>query len=72
MKDLVEEEDIASIISRWTGIPVSKLLHSEMEKLAHLEEYLSKEVIGQDAAVKTVSNAIRRARAGLKDANKPI
>jgi ATP-dependent Clp protease ATP-binding subunit ClpB len=72
LKDLVEEEDIAAIISRWTGIPVSKLLHSEMEKLAHLEEYLSKEVIGQDAAVKTVSNAIRRARAGLKDANKPI
>ena len=72
IKDIVEEEDIASIIAKWTWIPVSKLLQTEMEKLAKLERYLSTKVIWQDDAVSAVSNAVRRARAGLKDPNRPI
>ncbi len=72
IKDIVEEEDIASIIAKWTWIPVSKLLQTEMEKLAKLEEYLSTKVIWQDNAVSAVSNAVRRARAWLKDPNRPI
>ncbi|HRX63939.1 MAG TPA: AAA family ATPase, partial [Candidatus Absconditabacterales bacterium] len=72
IKDIVEEEDIALIISKWTGIPVSKLIQTEMEKLSKLEEYLSTKVVGQSKAISSVSNAIRRARAGLKDPNRPI
>jgi len=72
IKDIVEEEDIAAIIAKWTWIPVSKLLQTEMEKLAKLEEYLSTKVIWQDNAVSAISNAVRRARAGLKDPNRPI
>jgi len=72
LKDIVEEDDIASIISKWTGIPVSKLIQTEMEKLAKLEEYLWSKVVGQQTAVSSVSKAIRRARAGLKDPNRPI
>ncbi|HKL44059.1 MAG TPA: AAA family ATPase [Candidatus Absconditabacterales bacterium] len=72
IKDIVEEEDIASIISKWTGIPVSKLIQTEMEKLSKLEKHLSSKVVGQSRAISSVSNAIRRARAGLKDPNRPI
>jgi len=68
----VTEEDIAEIVSRWTGIPVSKLLEGEREKLLRLEEELHKRVVGQDEAIKAVADAIRRARAGLKDPNRPI
>ncbi len=72
IKDVVEAEDVASIISKWTGIPVSKLVESEKEKLVHLEDFLKQRVVGQDHAIKIVANAIRRARAGLKDPNRPI
>ncbi|WP_337843875.1 ATP-dependent chaperone ClpB [Thermus sp.] len=68
----VTEEDIAEIVSRWTGIPVSRLLEGEREKLLRLEEELHKRVVGQDEAIKAVADAIRRARAGLKDPNRPI
>ena len=72
IKDIVEEEDIALIISKWTWIPVSKLIQTEMEKLSKLEEYLSTKVVWQSKAISSVSNAIRRARAWLKDPNRPI
>ncbi len=72
MKEEVDAEDIASIVSRWTGIPVSKMLESERERLMHLEEELHKRVVGQDEAVQAVSDAIRRSRAGLQDPNRPI
>ncbi len=72
IKDVVEAEDVAAIISKWTGIPVSKLVESEREKLVHLEDYLKQRVVGQDHAIKVVANAIRRARAWLKDPNRPI
>ncbi|MGQ9511547.1 MAG: ATP-dependent chaperone ClpB [Thermaceae bacterium] len=68
----VTEEEIAEIVSRWTGIPVSKLLEGEREKLLRLEEELHKRVVGQDEAIRAVADAIRRARAGLKDPNRPI
>lgn len=72
IKDIVQEEDIATIISKWTWIPVSKLIESEANKLADLEKYLWSRVIGQEKAISTISNAIRRARAWLKDPNRPI
>jgi len=72
LKDEVREEDIAEIVSKWTGIPVSKMLEGEIEKLIHMEERLSKRVVGQDEAIKAVTNAIRRSRAGLSDPNRPI
>jgi ATP-dependent Clp protease ATP-binding subunit ClpB len=72
LKDEVTEEDIAEIVSKWTGIPVSRLLEGEREKLIHMEERLSQRVVGQDEAIKAVSNAIRRSRAGLSDPNRPI
>jgi len=72
LKEEVDAEEIASVVSRWTGIPVTKLMEGEMEKLVHLENYLHKRVIGQDEAVRVVSNAVRRARAGLQDPNRPI
>jgi len=72
LKEEVDEEDIAGIISRWTGIPLSKLLEGEMQKLLHLEDDLHKRVIGQDDAVTAVSEAVLRARSGLKDPNRPI
>ncbi len=72
LKEEVDAEDIAAIISKWTGIPVSKLMQGEKEKLIHLEEELGKRVIGQDKAIVAVSNAVRRARAGLQAANRPI
>jgi ATP-dependent Clp protease ATP-binding subunit ClpB len=68
----VTEEDIAEVVSRWTGIPVARLLEGEREKLLHLEETLHRRVVGQDEAIRAVSDAIRRARAGLKDPNRPI
>jgi ATP-dependent Clp protease ATP-binding subunit ClpB len=72
LKEEVDEEDIAGIISRWTGIPVSKLLEGEIQKLLHLEDELHKRVIGQDEAVTAVSEAIVRARSGLGDPNRPL
>jgi len=72
LKEEVDAEDIAEVVSKWTGVPVSKLLEGEMAKLVHLEDQLHKRVIGQDAAVTAVANAIRRSRAGLSDPNKPI
>jgi len=72
LKEEVDEEDIAEVVSKWTGIPVSKLLEGELEKLLKMEERLKKRVVGQDEAIIAVSNAIRRARAGLQDPNRPI
>eukprot|EP00252_Welwitschia_mirabilis_P025964 TRINITY_DN830_c0_g1_i2.p1 TRINITY_DN830_c0_g1~~TRINITY_DN830_c0_g1_i2.p1 ORF type:complete len:991 (-),score=246.95 TRINITY_DN830_c0_g1_i2:110-3082(-) len=72
LREEVTEIDIAEIVSKWTGIPVSNLQQSEREKLVHLEEELHKRVIGQDIAVKSVADAIRRSRAGLSDPNRPI
>ncbi|HYF97780.1 MAG TPA: ATP-dependent chaperone ClpB, partial [Coxiellaceae bacterium] len=72
LRNHVTEEEIAEVVSKWTGIPVSKMLESEREKLLHMEEELHKHVIGQDEAIKAVSNAIRRSRAGLSDPNRPI
>ena len=68
----MDEEDIAEVVSRWTGIPVSKLLEGEMQKLLHLDEELHQRVIGQDEAVTAVAEAVVRARSGLKDPNRPI
>ncbi|MDR9387513.1 MAG: AAA family ATPase [Balneolaceae bacterium] len=72
LKEQVEAEDIADIVSRWTGIPVNKMLTAERQKLLMLEEELHKRVIGQTKAIETVSDAVRRSRAGLQDENKPI
>ena len=72
LKEEVDEEDIAEIVSNWTGIPVTRLIETEVEKLVKMEERLKKRVIGQDEAISVVSNAIRRARAGLQDPNRPI
>jgi ATP-dependent Clp protease ATP-binding subunit ClpB len=72
LKEEVDAEDVAEVVSKWTGIPVSKMLESEKSKLLHLEEELHKRVVGQDEAVSAVANAIRRSRTGLQDANKPI
>ncbi|MGO4703453.1 ATP-dependent chaperone ClpB [Dyella sp. 2RAB6] len=71
VQDRVTEEEIAEVVSRWTGIPVSKMLEGEREKLLHMEDALHKRVVGQDEAVRAVSDAIRRARAGLSDPNRP-
>ncbi len=72
LKEEVSEEDVAEVISRWTGIPVSRLMEGEIEKLIRLESVLHERVIGQDTAVEVVANAIRRSRAGLADPNRPI
>jgi ATP-dependent Clp protease ATP-binding subunit ClpB len=72
VKEEVDEDDIASVVSSWTGIPVSRLLEGEVEKLIHMEERLHRRVVGQDAAVEAVSNALRRARSGLQDPDRPI
>jgi ATP-dependent Clp protease ATP-binding subunit ClpB len=71
VQDRVTEEEIAEVVSRWTGIPVNKMLEGERDKLLHMEESLHKRVVGQDEAVRAVSDAIRRARAGLSDPNRP-
>ncbi|MGH9752089.1 MAG: ATP-dependent chaperone ClpB [Blastocatellia bacterium] len=72
LKEEVTEEDVAEVVARWTGVPISKMLEGEMQKLARMEERLSKRVIGQDDALFAVSNAVRRARAGLQDPKRPI
>jgi ATP-dependent Clp protease ATP-binding subunit ClpB len=72
LKEEVDEEDIAQVVSRWTGVPVSKLLEGEMKKLLHLEDELHQRVIGQDEAVQAVAEAVMRARSGLKDPQRPI
>ena len=72
IKEEVDEDDIAEVVSRWTGIPVSKMLQSEKEKLLHLEDELHKRVVGQDEAIQAVSDAVRRSRAGLQDPKRPI
>ena len=72
IKEEVDAEDIADVVSRWTGIPVSKMLQSERQKLLHLEEELHKRVVGQDEAITAVSDAVRRNRAGLSDPKRPI
>ena len=72
LKENVDAEEIAEIVGRWTGIPVSRLLESEMQKLVHMEDRLHERVVGQDDAVTVVSNAVRRSRAGLQDPNRPI
>ena len=72
IKEEVDSDDIAGIVSRWTGIPVTKMLQSEKDKLLHLEEELHKRVVGQDDAIKAISDAVRRSRAGLNDPRRPI
>ena len=72
LKEEVDDEDIAETVSKWTGIPVARLIEGEIEKLVHMEERLKQRVIGQDEAITALSNAIRRARAGLQDPNRPI
>src|SRR5262249_42149569 len=72
LKEEVDEEDVAEVVAKWTGIPVSRLMEAEMKKLLHMEERLRERVVGQDEAVRAVSDAVRRARAGLQDPNRPI
>jgi len=72
LKEEVDAEDIAEVLARWTGIPVSKMLEGEREKLVHMEDHLGDRVIGQEEAISAVSNAVRRARSGLQDPNRPI
>ena len=72
LRQEVTAEDIAEIVGQWTGIPVSRLLEGEMQKLIHMEERLHERVVGQDEAITAVSNAVRRARSGLQDPNRPI
>ena len=72
LKEEIDEDDIAEVVSKWTGVPVNKLVESETQKLINMEEILHKRLVGQDEAVETVSDAIRRARSGLKDPKRPI
>src|SRR5690606_20716217 len=72
LKEEVDAEDVAEVVARWTGVPVSRLLESERGKLLHLEETLGERVIGQQEAVKAVADAVRRSRAGLADPNRPL
>ncbi len=72
LKEEVDEEDVASVVAKWTGIPVDNLLASEKDKLIHAEEFMSKRVVGQSEAIAAVANAVRRARAGLQDPNRPL
>lgn len=72
LKEEVDEEDVAEVVAKWTGIPVSKMMEGEVEKLIKMEERLKKRVVGQDEAINLVANAVRRARAGLQDPNRPI
>ncbi len=72
VKEEVDEDDVAEVVARWTGVPVSRLLEGETEKLIHMEERLHRRVVGQDEAVEAVANALRRARTGLQDPNRPI
>lgn len=72
LKEEITEEDIAAVVSRWTGIPVSRMLEEEAKKLARMEEYLKERVVGQDDAVKRISDAVKRSRAGIADPNRPV
>ncbi len=72
LKEEVGEEDIAQVISNWTGVPISKLMQSEVEKLVHMEDYIHQRMVNQEEAVKMVSDSIRRSRSGLSDPNKPL
>jgi ATP-dependent Clp protease ATP-binding subunit ClpB len=72
LKEEVDEEDVASVVAKWTGIPVANLLSSEKEKLVHAEEFIARRVVGQSEAIKAVANAVRRARAGLQDPDRPL
>ena len=72
LKEEVDEEDIAKLVSKWTGIPVGRLLEGEAQKLVHMEERLRQRVVGQDEALARVANAVRRSRAGLSDTKRPI
>ena len=72
LKEEVDEEDVSEVVSKWTGIPVSRMLEGEVEKLIHMEERLRQRVVGQDDAISAVSNAVRRSRTGLQDPNRPI
>jgi ATP-dependent Clp protease ATP-binding subunit ClpB len=72
LKEEVDEEDVAEVVSKWTGIPVSRMLEGEIQKLIHMDERLRQRVVGQDEAIEAVSNAVRRARAGIQDPNRPI
>ena len=72
LKEEVDEEDVAEVVSRWSHVPVSKLMEGEIQKLLHMEERIHQRVVGQDEAVSAVSNAIRRARAGIQDPNRPL
>ncbi|HMQ04667.1 MAG TPA: ATP-dependent chaperone ClpB [Pyrinomonadaceae bacterium] len=72
LKEEVDEEDVAEVVAKWTGVPVSKMLEGEMQKLVRMEEKLRSRVIGQDEALEAVANAVRRARAGLQDPNRPV
>ena len=72
VKEEVDEDDVAAVVARWTGIPVDRLLEGETEKLVHMEDRLHQRVVGQDEAVEAVANALRRARTGLQDPNRPI
>jgi ATP-dependent Clp protease ATP-binding subunit ClpB len=72
LKEQVDEEDVAKIVSKWTGIPLTKMLESEIQKLVRMESLLAKRVVGQESALQAVANAIRRSRAGLQDRNRPI
>ncbi len=72
LKDVVDSEDVAEVVAKWTGIPVTRLLEGEIEKLVHMEERLHRRVVGQDEAVEAVSSALRRSRAGLQDPDRPI
>ena len=72
LKEEVTEEDVAEVVAKWTGVPVSKMLEGEMHKLVRMEERLALRVVGQDDALTAVANAVRRARAGLQDPKRPI
>ncbi len=72
LKEEVDEEDVAEVVASWTGIPVARMMESDVEKLIHMEERLRQRVVGQDEVIHTISNALRRARSGLKDPNRPI
>src|SRR5256886_10059887 len=72
LREEVDEEDIAATVAKWTGIPVTRLLEGEIEKLVHMEDRLARRVVGQNDAIRAVSNAVRRARSGLSDPNRPI
>ena len=72
LKEEVDEEDVAEVVASWTGIPVARMMESDVQKLLRMEERLQQRVVGQDEAITIVSNALRRARSGLQDPNRPI